>query len=65
MARMSRCRLSFTPASGASVRFNGIQIITTAVPFFALQPGDRYGLGARTGGYNEVNRVDDVMIIPR
>lgn len=58
-------QVSFTPASGASVRFNGIQIITTAVPFFTLQPGDRYGFGARTGGYNEVNRVDDVMIVPR
>jgi hypothetical protein len=59
-------QVSFTSASGASVRFGGTQIFTNVpVPGLVLQPGDRYGFGARTGGYNEVNRVDDVVIGPQ
>ncbi len=37
--------------------------ITT--PGFTLQPGDRYGFGARSGGATRVCTVDDVVISPQ
>ncbi len=56
----------YTAATGVTVLFNGATIFSnTAVPAFSLRGGDRYGFGARTGGLNEVNVVDNVVISPR
>lgn|GEM_PF-6508283 len=49
-----------------TVKYNGSNVFTNVrLGTFALQPGDRYGFGGRTGGLNQVNRVDDVVIARR
>ena len=48
------------------MKFNGSDVFTNVgLGTFALQPGDRFGFGGRTGGLNQVNRIDDVVIEPR
>ncbi len=61
-----RVEVTYTPASGVSVKFNGSNIFTNvAVPGFTLQAGDSFGFGARTGAYTQTSRVDNVTIQPR
>jgi hypothetical protein len=56
----------YTPAGGVTLFYNNNAVFSgVAVPAFALQPGDRFGFGGRTGGFDEVNRVDNVVIGPR
>ena len=58
--------ISYDSITGLTVRFNGATIFNQLpVPGFSFQSGDRFGLGARTGGANERAVVDDVEIAPR
>ena len=58
-------QVSFDYTTGVTVRFNGVTIFANAqIPAFVMHPGDRFGFGARTGGFAQVNRVDNVSIIP-
>ena len=58
--------VSYDTTTGVTVRFNGAVIFNNvAAPGFSFQPGDRFGFGGRTGGFNERNVVDDVEIITR
>ena len=58
--------ITYTPTEGLTVKFNGTNVFANvALGGFALQPGDRFGFGGRTGGLNQVNRIDDVNIQPR
>lgn len=58
--------ITYSPTEGLTVKYNGTNVFTGVnLGGFALQPGDRFGFGARTGGLNQVNRVDDVIIQPR
>ena len=57
--------VSFDYTTGVTVRFNGTTLFANVqVPGFLLQRGDRFGFGARTGGFAQVNRVDNVSILP-
>ena len=59
-------QVRYTAAGKLSLTYGGKPIfneITT--PGFTLQPGDRYGFGARTGGATQVCTVDDVVISPQ
>ncbi len=58
--------ITYTPTEGLTVKFNGSNVFTGVnLGGFALQPGDRFGFGGRTGGLNQVSRIDDVNIQPR
>ncbi len=58
--------ITYTPANGVTVKYNGVTVFSNvAVPGFTLDAGDRFGFGARIGGFNQVSRVDNVIIQPR
>ncbi|HEX8255524.1 MAG TPA: chitobiase/beta-hexosaminidase C-terminal domain-containing protein, partial [Thermoanaerobaculia bacterium] len=58
--------ISYDPASGVSVNFNGTTVFNgAAISGFGLQTGDQFGISARTAGANERAVVDDVEITPR
>lgn len=53
-------------ATGVSVKYGTTTVFDkVAVPTFGLTQGAKYGFGGRTGGLNQVNVVDEVMIAPR
>ena len=57
--------ISFS-GSAVTVKFNGTTIFdSVAVSGFTFQPGDKYGMGGRTGGFAERALVDDIEIITR
>ena len=58
--------VSYDTATGVTVKFNGVTIFNNvAAPGFSFQPGDRFGIGGRTGGFNERKVIDDVEITTR
>ena len=59
-------QVRYSATRGLSVTYGGQPIFNDlATPGFTLQPGDRYGFGARTGGVGEICTVDDVVISPQ
>lgn len=59
-------QVRYTATGKLSLTYGGKLIFSEiATPGFTLQPGDRYGFGARTGGATQVCTVDDVMISPQ
>jgi hypothetical protein len=63
---VTRANSSATSVGKLSLTYGGVPIFNDlATPGFILQPGDRYGFGARTGGATEVCTVDDVAITPQ
>ncbi len=58
--------VSYDVAKGVTVKFGGTTVFDkVAVPTFSFTQGAKYGFGGRTGGLNEVNAVDEVMIAPK
>ncbi len=58
--------VSYDTATGVTVTFDGAVIFNNvAAPGFSFQPGDRFGFGGRTGGFNERKVIDDVEITTR
>lgn len=51
---------------GVTVKYGATTVFDRVpVPAFNFVQGAKYGFGARTGGLNQVNVVDEVMIAPR
>ncbi len=58
--------ISYDPATGVTVKFNGATIFGgLALPGFELPPDSRFGIGGRTGGAVEQAVIDDIEIFPR
>ena len=59
-------QIDYDVVNGVTVKYNGNTIFTNvAVPGFTLQSGDRFGVGARTGGSVEKATVDNLQLTPR
>ena len=59
-------QVRYSPTGKLSLTYGGKPIFNEiATPGFTLQPGDRYGFGARSGGATQVCSVDDVVISPQ
>ncbi len=55
----------YDAAQGVTVIYGGTTVLDrVAVPGFTLTQASKYGFGARTGGLNQENAVDEVMIAP-
>ena len=58
--------ISFDTTNGLTVKYNSATVFNNlAVSGFVLDGGDRFGIGARTGGATEKAVVDDLQLVPR
>ena len=59
-------QVRYSATGGLSLTYGGKPIFNgIATPGFTLEPNDRYGFGARTGGATQVCTVDDVVVSPQ